>query len=414
MLIEDGVPEIKPYWSLQFPPKSEIEPLTPTEAAEQFLEKLRSAVDAWRLSDVPVGSLLSGGIDSAMVAALLTELHGGPIHTFTIAFDAEWYDEAEAARLTAKEMGSIHHELRFAGHSYDLWPEIIQHLENPLCPATCIPLAMLYKACRAEGFKVIMTGEGADEMLGGYQWFNGDRRVRPYLQLPGGIRRTIASQAKNISLGARQVLRFGGKNPLERYLLWHTYTQASLRSELILSEGPSIGFEWEERYLNGLKGLHPFHQFVSIESKTRMTDYINFQVDRMSMMSSVEARPPFMDHNLWEFCARLPPNYNLNGRGHKMLLRQAMQSLGVLSPTIHQRSKKGLAAPHHRWWRSARLPDWAEEMITPAALKGSGYFNPETFARIRTAHQKRLHNNGLLLTGVLTTQLWDELVLKTV
>ena len=137
-----------------------------------------------------------------------------------------------------------------------------------------------------------------------------------------------------------------------------------------------------------------------------MIDFINFEVDRMSMANSVEARPPFLDHQLWEFCANLPPDCKLSPNGNKLLLREGMK--GRLPPTVLNQPKRGLAAPHAEWWRSERLPAWAEEALHPTALRETGYFNAAEVARLRDAHHSRRAEASRLLTGVLTTQLWHE------
>ncbi|MFZ0547651.1 MAG: asparagine synthase (glutamine-hydrolyzing), partial [Candidatus Promineifilaceae bacterium] len=188
LLYEQGQITIRPYWQLTFPENGRYLPLTAEEATEQFSSHLQETVDAWRMSDVPVGSLLSGGIDSSALALLLTELHGRPIHTFTIAFSAASHDESPYARQVAQHIGSHHHELHFTSADFDHLPQVVNHLEEPQCSATSVPIYLLYRACRDAGFKVIMTGEGADELLGGYHWFDGDRRVQSLLSLPRPLR----------------------------------------------------------------------------------------------------------------------------------------------------------------------------------------------------------------------------------
>jgi asparagine synthase (glutamine-hydrolysing) len=141
-----------------------------------------------------------------------------------------------------------------------------------------------------------------------------------------------------------------------------------------------------------------------------MIDFINFEVDRMSMANSVEARPPFLDHELWEFCASLPPECKLSPNGNKLLLREGMT--GRLPPVVVSQPKRGLAAPHAEWWRGSRLPAWAEEALHPTALDVTGYFNPAEVIRLRDLHRSGRADTSRLLTGVLTTQLWYQEFLK--
>ncbi|MEK7277078.1 MAG: asparagine synthase-related protein, partial [Chloroflexota bacterium] len=230
---------LRRYWQLRYPPIGEHTQIDLPSAADEFVTQLRSAVDAWRLSDVPVGSLLSGGVDSASLAALLSEIGGGQIHTFTIGFTAATHDESALARETARAIGSHHHELTFSASEFDLLPQVVRRLEEPQCSATSVPIFALYKACHDAGFKVIMTGEGADELLGGYHWFDGDRRVRPFLHLPRPLRALLARAPLPASAAARRVLEHGTLNPVQRYALWQQVANADQLSALFQDRHPS-------------------------------------------------------------------------------------------------------------------------------------------------------------------------------
>jgi asparagine synthase (glutamine-hydrolysing) len=164
--------------------------------------------------------------------------------------------------------------------------------------------------------------------------------------------------------------------------------------------------QWQQAYGEALQGRHATDQFLFLEAQTRMVDFINFEVDRMSMASSVEARPPFLDHRLWEFCAQLPPDTKLAPAGNKLLLRRAVADL--LPRAVQRRPKKGLAAPHAAWWRRNRRPAWAETCLHPAALAETGYFRAPVVERMRREHGGGEADHARLLTGVLTTQLWHQ------
>ncbi len=415
LVVENGQIVLRPYWQLNFPPDRQHRRTDLRDAADEFAQHLRDAVEAWRLSDVPVGSLLSGGVDSAALAALLTELSGSPIHTFTIGFTAASHDESAPARQTARALGSHHHELTFSAADFNQLPRVVRHLEEPQCSATSVPIYLLYKACHEAGFKVIMTGEGADELLGGYHWFDGDRRARPLLRLPQPIRGLIARAPIPASAAARRVIAHGTSDPVQRYLLWQQVGNPNQMAALFRAAAPpllNMPFVQETRKrLGGEAGgeAHPLDQFSFLESRTRMIDFINFEVDRMSMASSVEARPPFLDHPLWEFCADLPPDCKLSPNGDKLLLRLGMKDR--LPSTVLRQPKRGLATPHAEWWRADRLPAWAEECLHPAALSETGYFDVNEVARLRDRHRSGRSDTSRLLMGVLMTQLWhDEFV----
>jgi asparagine synthase (glutamine-hydrolysing) len=407
LIVENGQAAIRPYWQLSFPENGNYLQISEDDAIDEFMAHLREAVAAWRMSDVPVGSLLSGGIDSSALATLLTEVSGQPIHTFHITFSAASHDESAYAQTVAKRIGSQHHTLHFGPEAFDLLPQIVSQLEEPQCSATSIPIYLLYKACHEAGFKVILTGEGADELLGGYHWFDGDRRIRPFLTIPQPLRQLLAHLPLPGSTAGQRVLTHGTHDPLARFALWHQVTPPKLLNKLL-----EIG-DWRLRNLQSpisnlqsLQNYHPLNQFLALEAQTRLVDFINFEVDRMSMANSVEARPPFLDHKLWEFCAQLPPEFKLNGRMNKVLLRQGMVDL--LPTAVTHRKKQGLATPHAAWWRSAKLPTWAEECLQPDSLREAGYFNWEIFQGLRDEHRNGRADHSRILTGILTTQLWHQ------
>ena len=356
------------------------------------------------MSEVPLGALISGGIDSSSIVALLQAQSSEQLHTFNIGFEQSGYDETRYAEIAARHVGAQHHQLVFREADFDRYPEALAHLEEPQCSATALPILILYEACRQAGLTVILTGEGSDELLGGYHWFQGDARARQLLWLPQPVRAALAALPLPISEAGRDVLRSGERDAVERYAKWHSVGEADglLRPDLTRAANPVA--EWPNVFSAPLDPLDAFRQFQYIEAHTRLVDFINFEVDRMSMTHSLEARVPFLDHELWEFVAGLPTAMLLNGSQPKKLLREAMRE--YLPPEILSRRKQGLAAPHAAWLRRTRLPDWAEEVLSEEAIREAGYFDVEQVRRLRAEHQSGQRNHSRLLIGVLSTQLW--------
>jgi asparagine synthase (glutamine-hydrolysing) len=266
-------------------------------------------------------------------------------------------------------------------------------------------LYLLYRACHQAGFKVILTGEGSDDLLAGYPWYQGDQRVRPFLGLPAAGRKWVWRLASPLLRGSRRALLQGTPDPVQRFTIWLESDRPRGAERLFnMAPQPSVTQAWQEQYSADLQGLHPLHQFQAIEQGTRLVDYINLNMDALSMAHSVEARPPFLDHLLWEFTARLPPGTKLNWRENKRLLRLGMD--GRLPEAVRRRPKLGLTAPEVTWWRSERMPEWAEELLTPQALAQSGYFKPGEVQHLRQMHQGGHINASRTLTGILTTQIW--------
>ncbi len=454
LLAQNGAFQIKKYWQLSY---QENQRISETEAVEQFLALLQESVQIHLMSEVPLGALLSGGLDSgALVALLQSGLAGrsgvrdqgsavvsqqgssipgggyalsglrsaiGPkLRTISIGFEETAYDEAHLAQALAQFIGTEHHPIIFTANDFNDYPAVMCHLEEPQGSATALPIYKLYQACRQAGLTVVLTGEGADELLGGYHWHRGDALVRPMLAWPGAVRQLIAASPLPMSAAARRVLLRGARDIPTRYRDWlevggngyrHKLLSSEVMSELnqsrdVAGYGP-IPTHWAEKLLD-LQTDTPLHQTMGLEAQTRMVDFINFEVDKMSMASSIEARVPFLDHKLWEFCATLPAHYKLKGSTEKYLLRRATQN--ILPEATRTRRKKGLASPYAQWLRAEKLPEWAETALSPKALQQAGLFDPTTVHTLRQAHQAGQPHLGALLMGVLSTQVWFDCFIK--
>jgi asparagine synthase (glutamine-hydrolysing) len=411
LLAEAGGIQMRSYWDLpresaEAPPANlHPRPAGPDpEIVAGFRQHLERAVVEQRMSEVPLGALISGGIDSAAIAALLQAHSPDQLHTFNIGFEQAGYDETGYAALAAGHIGTQHHQVLFREADFDRYPEVLEHLEEPQCSATALPIYLLYQACREAGLTVILTGEGADELLGGYHWYQGDAIARRLLGLPGPARRLLAASPLNISDAGRRVLRSGEPESVARYALWQGVGEGAAVLAPEVGRQPQVIASWREAFSAGAAGRDAFRQLQYFDTHTRLVDFINFEVDRMSMAHSIEARVPFLDHELWEFVGRLPSAAVTGGRAPKEVLRRAMQA--ELPAETLARRKQGLAAPHAAWLRRARLPDWAETLIDGPALSRTGYFDPAGVGRLRAEHQAGGANHSRVLMGVLSTQLW--------
>jgi asparagine synthase (glutamine-hydrolysing) len=294
---------------------------------------------------------------------------------------------------------------------FETLPEVVRRLEEPQSATTSLSLDAIYQGCHAAGFKVIMTGEGSDELLGGYPWYQGDQRLRPYFQINPAVRRLLAQSLLVKSPDVRSMLQYGSPDVIQRYIIWQRSARPEYIARLLDTTAPGPFSDLlHDQYASDLRGLHPIDQMLFIESRTRLVDYINFQVDRLSMSYSVEARPAFLDHLLWEFTCRLPPQLKLTRQENKHLLRLGMKNR--LPGSVLQRRKKGLSSPITSWWRASKLPDWAEELLQPAALDAAGYFRPGEVGSLLRAHRSAQMNLSRMLTGILTTQIWHSLFIK--
>lgn len=433
LIAQGGAFRLKKYWQLSY---QENRAISEAEGAEQFLALLQESVQMHLMSEVPLGALLSGGLDSGALVALIKAnqrsmvnsqrsivnyqplARGGQpavLKTVSIGFEQAAYDEAALALGLAQFIGTEHQPITFTAADFDDYPTVMRHLEEPQTSATALPIYKLYRACREAGLTVVLTGEGADELLGGYHWHRGDALVRPLLAWPAALRRLLAASPLPMSAAARRVLARGAQDIPTRYRDWleiggngyrQTILSTEVTAELSRTNGARaslIPAHWAE-IVGDLPNEVPLHQTTWLESQTRMVDFINFEVDKMSMASSIEARVPYLDHCLWEFCATLPAYFKLKGSTEKHLLRRATQRL--LPEATRTRRKKGLASPYAEWLRAARFPGWAEAALSPQALRQTGLFDAAAVQGLRRAHQAGQPHLGPLLMGVLSTQVW--------
>ena len=404
----------------------------PTALPAQHAEALDESVRLHLRSDVPVGALLSGGLDSSLLVAMMRRTGHPDLHTFNIGFEDTAYDETPYARLAAEHLEVRHHTLRFGTEAFDLLPALVASYGQPVGSATHVAIWLLYRACAEAGLKVILTGEGADELFGGYQWYRGETDLLKAQRWPQFARSAAARLAGllGISPAAAALLRQPDPSGLSpqgrsltiagRYARWLSPVTYAAALDLLnpdirracmdrIHHAAELGdrqpagagpFPWPEPPLH----THPLHALTLLDVHSRLPDFINLEVDRMSMAHSVEARVPYLDHALWEAVLSWDPSLNLAGGRNKDMLRQV--AAPFLPAAILQRRKQGLASPHARWWRQGRLPDWVMAKLEPAALSATGLFQPAAVSGLLASHRAGRGNSATQLTAILSTQIW--------
>ncbi|MEN6615269.1 MAG: asparagine synthase (glutamine-hydrolyzing) [Syntrophorhabdus sp.] len=415
-----GTTTVKKYWELSY---CEVSGADEREITEEFYAILDESIRMHLMSEVPLGALLSGGIDSATIAAFAQRSIDRPLTTVSIGFESDHLNEEIAARETAKALGTDHISVSFRNQSMDDYPEALYFLEEPLAEPVFVTEYSMHKACRDNGLKVVLTGEGSDELLAGYHWHRGEVWARPFLKLPFFLRAIVArgillrSQGMG-SMAMYRTLRQGEAEMPEYYKTWLTIGDVSLKERIISPDvraarngnGRALLNMWQD-YLPAVADRPRHDQMLWLQSRTRMVDDINHSLDRMSMAHSVEARVPFLDHKLWEFCASVPFRMKLNGTYfnlvEKQLLREAVKNF--VPEGARTRRKKGLAAPYEAWLMNSRLPDWAEEGLSRSRIRKVGLFDYKEIDRLRREHQAGLPDRATLLMGVLAIQIWSNL-----
>ncbi|SKC45575.1 asparagine synthase (glutamine-hydrolyzing) [Pseudoxanthomonas indica] len=399
----DGRQTLKRYWDWTFPSAEETSPARYPLSVEQATAELRELlVDAVRLqlrADVPVGAYLSGGLDSSGIVALIRGFTDTPVRTFSVAFEDGEYDESEYQQAMVRHLRTEHTTLRCTRRDIgEAFPRLIRHTETPVLRTGPVPLMLLAGSVRAHGYKVVLTGEGADEVFGGYDLFKEakvrrfwarqpDSKFRPRLleKLYGYLRNSPVSNA------AFAQSFFGqGMEHLDRPIFAHVprWTTSQRALGLLTPELRQAAAAWdpldayEQTLPPSIMDWSPLARDQYVEAKSLLAGYLlSSQGDRVAMANSIEGRFPYLDHRVIEFANRLPPSYKIRGMTEKFLLRRALADL--LPEDIVNRTKQPYRAPDSQSFFFDGQPlDYVADTLDPQRVRDAGYFDPQAVSRL--------------------------------
>lgn len=419
----EGRVTVAPYWRWEYPDAGHHDSRPADVLAEELLELLGDATRLRLRADVPVGAYLSGGLDSSALASLVMRERSATLRTFSIGFESAQHDEQPHQESLVRHLGVEHTRLVCdAAGIGDAFPETIRHAEMPILRTAPVPMRLLSAEVRRLGFRVVLTGEGADEVFGGYDLFKEAKVRRFWSRDPGSAWRPALLKRLYPWLGsARQgqaYLRsfYGiGLDAPDAPLFSHlTRFQSTAHCKQFLSaEFQSL---MTERADEAFAALVPpaavrwdaFHRAQQLEARTLMSGYLlSAQGDRMLMANSVEGRFPFLDHRVMEFAARLDPRLKMQVLNEKYLLKRAMRNL--LPASILRRSKQPYRAPDAPAFFAGRALPWMEDLLSPERLKAFGYFDPSKVALLvakARAGRAVAFRDNMAFVGILSTQLW--------
>ena len=417
ILYQDGTLSIHKYWDLHFPLIGEDKPrLSAQEWGESLRAKLEESVRIHLRSDVPVGAWLSAGVDSSSVVSLMSRLTDHPVQTFSLAFENPRFDEVSQQKILTDFSGYhlSNQKAVCTTNDFKLLPKAVWHCEDPFTLDVGIARMLLSKLA-SKNVKVVLTGEGSDEVFGGYQWFRLHKILQPFTKLPLGIRRLIRLMpaVRNRWPRACRILDGPAKMCLTRYKQFID-AQFSEFDYCVFSDDLRQGLINHEDIQDDLSPpqdfdrWHPFAQLQYFEMKVRLSDYITRNLDAASMAYSLEVRVPFLDHQFVEFCTQIPPALKMKRLEEKHMLRRAMSDM--LPAEIVRRRKRGLGAPYVQW--TSDLPEFAMDLLSENKLSEKGYFNPKFVVQMIEHHRTGKASYGRQLMGVLGVQLWDDLFLR--
>lgn len=413
LTLEDGVVRTRRYWSPPFEAAA-TERIGPAEALERLRHHLAESVRLRMRSDVPIGALLSGGVDSAVIAALMARETSQRVRTFSVGFaGGGGIDESGAARAVATYLGTDHHELMVEGDAVELLPTVVYHLDEPFADAAALPTYQIASLARRQ-VKVVLTGEGADELFGGYRSIRALYFTAPVERLPNWARRALAGLARPIGLapGALPARIGRALRPLAEDLETRlrcsasvfddrTHAQLLAPSQAAIVAAGGDGVPQPDR----ARVTDPLNWLLATLTADWLPDDLLMKVDKMTMAVGLEARTPYLDHRLVEAMARLPARYKAHLRTSKVLLRQLAKEL--LPPQVAGRPKHGFDVPLGAWFRGALRP-MLLDTLESRAVKEAGLIDPAVARRIADAHLAGRGDHGRQLWTLLCFQLWYE------
>ncbi len=424
LTLKEGRVSVRQYWKPEYVSKEELTRDSPGQKAEELLALMEDAARIRLRSDVPVGAYLSGGIDSTFATALITRFAQDRLRTFSVAFEDSVFDESFYQNEASAFLHTQHSEIHCCAEDIGaIFPDVIWHTEQPILRTAPAPLYLLSRLVRESGFKVVLTGEGADEILGGYDIFKEAkirrfwgrdidserrplllRRLYPYMddiqqQPEAYLRRFFRVRQEDLvdplfshlprwELTSRLKMFFSDDVKQE---LRTSDSLAELRQEL-----PRSYSRWPD-----------FSQAQYLEAMYLLPGYIlSSQGDRMAMAHSVEGRYPFLDHRVSEFAAKLHPSLKMRVLNEKFLLKEAAR--GKVPASILRRPKQPYRAPDGESFFTGRPPDYVDELLSPEVLKKTGIFHPNSVSKLVTkfkSDRTTSTKDNMALVGILSTQL---------
>lgn len=409
-LRRDGV-EVRAYATPRPLPASELRREDDSTLAAELLERLRDSVRAHLIADVPVGVLLSGGIDSSALVALAAQESAERVRTFSIGFEERSYNELASARLVAQRYDTSHHELVVRPNAVELLPALVEAFDEPFGDSSALPTYLVSQLARTD-VKVALSGEGGDELFGGYYTYVADQlagRLRYAAMAARPFVERLPSSTEKVSFDykAKRFVRAAHLPALERHHAWKEIFSAKARAEL-LAEGKRAQTDpldaYRERYAQ-TAGAQALARFQDLDLGIYLVDDLLVKVDRASMAHSLETRVPFLDPVVAELALAVPDSTKVRGFATKRLLRRAVAPL--LPTEVLRAKKQGFSIPAAAWFRGPLEP-FARDVLSPSVVTRQGFFRPAAVTALIDRHVQGREDLSRQIWNVLAFTLWYE------
>lgn len=403
---------IHQYWDLPFATEADIQPanISDQEYEEQLLGLLKESVRLRLRSDVPFGAFLSGGLDSSTIVALMAQQLSTPVNTFSVGFGGEREpDELPYAQAVADHFGCNHFTLKITADDFLRYAEtVLWHLDQPIADQATVATFMVAKLAR-EHVKMVLTGEGGDELFAGYARYEGER-WSPYTRwLPSWAGSSVRSVSNRLPGLRRQKIAVSALtrgNEAERFANWFPMFADEAKSELLTAAHASIKQGAAPAFaatLSRCRSHDPLSRMLYADSKMWLPDYLLLRGDKLTMAHSLEARVPLLDHKLTEFASRLPSRLKLSGKKRKVLLRNVAAKL--LPAQIIDRPKQGFPIPIERWLQKEAKPLMLD-LLSPDSIRNRKLFNVDFVEALMKQHLSGFADHSIGLWGLMSLEMW--------
>ena len=413
---------ISKYWELYFQPDMQMGVQDAIDRTEAILKE---SVDLRMMSDVPLGAYLSSGLDSGLVVGFMSQLSNAPINSFSIGNREKGFNELPGAKHIAESFNTNHHELRIDPNVIQILPDLIWHLDGPYADIPAIPMYYVAKLAR-ENVTVVLTGDGGDESFAGYDRYIANLLLVQYRKIPGPVRKQLVPSLLN--LFSEKTARKSWRQTLR----WFNDTSLHPSRESYARGISFFSFENEQKEAlytpefaksvesaNSHDGLldrywsdhatDPLNRMMYTDLMVRMAEYSNVKVDRISMMHSLEARSPFMDHHLVEFAATIPPGLKIKNRQRKHIIRKITEK--QLPQGIVNLPKKGFSSPINQWLRGP-LSYFASHLLRNSTLVDNQLFQASYIDNLLRDHMRKRFNNGTKIWGLINLEVWHRIFMS--
>lgn len=409
LTVQRGKLKIEQYWDIKY----EYKYRSDEEDAENILSLLRSSVEMRLISDVPFGAFLSGGIDSSSVVALMSQISNMPVKTFSIGFEEDNFNELDDARFIAKTFNTEHYEEIVHPDSIKLLPDLVNFYDEPFADSSAVPTYYV-SALASRHVKMILSGDGGDELFAGYLRYLPSERDRMFLRLPEYIRRNVLGTIGRImprSFPGRNYFRYISQGDMERYLMSAGCFSEDRRNELYSGEFSASIERQDQDYAAKVADKDIVTQYLYQDSKHYLPDDILVKVDRASMAKSIEVRVPILDYRLIEYAATIPPEKKIRKDEQKAIFKKAVRNL--LPDRVFTKKKQGFGVPLEKWFRG-ELKDFAYENLLSKDASERGYFQMKQVRYLLDEHQSGNRDNSHYIWTLLFLELWHRQFIDTV